>query len=253
MDTSFLTTTALFRGISAGEITSMLDCLQAVQKHYDKGDTVYHAGTTVTSLGVVLSGSVFIENDDFWGNKNVLDKVLPGEVFAETYASIPGEPLMFNVTAAETTEILFLNVQRLLAVCPHSCTYHHRLVENLLSISAQKNIHLSRRSLHTAPKTIRGRLLFLIRQSGRAAAILSFHLTDSSLPTISTSTAVRSPMSLARCSVMVCSVWRKTTSICPPMKWNFICNILLPVSYCSRKQISPVAASMLSTMARDSN
>lgn len=159
MDTSFLTTTALFRGISAGEITSMLDCLQAVQKHYDKGDTVYHAGTTVTSLGVVLSGSVFIENDDFWGNKNVLDKVLPGEVFAETYASIPGEPLMFNVTAAETTEILFLNVQRLLAVCPHSCTYHHRLVENLLSISAQKNIHLSRRSLHTAPKTIRGRLL----------------------------------------------------------------------------------------------
>lgn len=159
MDTSFLTTTALFRGISAGEITSMLDCLQAVQRHYAKGDTVYHAGTTVTSLGVVLCGSVFIENNDFRGNKNVLDKVLPGEVFAETYASIPGEPLMFNVTAAETTEILFLNVQRLLAVCPHSCAYHHKLVENLLSISAQKNIHLSRRSLHTAPKTIRGRLL----------------------------------------------------------------------------------------------
>lgn len=159
MDTFFLTRTGLFQGISEHEITAILDCVQAVQKSYAKNDVVYHAGTVIHSLGIVLSGSVFIENDDFWGNKNVLDIVSPGEVFAEAYASIPDEPLMLQVVACETTEILFLNVQRLLAVCHHACTYHHKLIENLLRISAQKNLHLSRRSLHTASKTIRGRLL----------------------------------------------------------------------------------------------
>ena len=69
MDTSFLTRTGLFQGISEDEITAILDCVQAVRKSYVKNDVVYHAGTVIHSLGIVLSGSVFIENDDFWGNK----------------------------------------------------------------------------------------------------------------------------------------------------------------------------------------
>ncbi len=159
MDISFLEKTSLFRGTCAEEIKSMLDCLQAVRKSFQKNDVIYSAGSTVSSLGIVLSGSVFIENDDFWGNKNVLDVISPGQVFAEAYASIPGEPLMFHVVAHEATEILFLNVQKLLHVCPNSCAHHSKLIQNLLCISAQKNLSLSRRSLHTAPKSIRGRLL----------------------------------------------------------------------------------------------
>lgn len=159
MNTSFLEKTHLFQGTSAKEIESMLTCLQATQKTFAKNEIIYHAGNSVSALGIVLSGSVFIENDDFWGNKNILDLITPGQVFAESYASIPGEPLMFNVVAYEATEILFLNVQRLLQVCPNSCSHHNKLIQNLLRISAQKNLSLSRRSLHTAPKSIRGRLL----------------------------------------------------------------------------------------------
>lgn len=159
MDTSFLEKTNLFRGTSAEEIDAMLGCLQAETKRYAKNEVIYHAGNSVNALGVVLSGSVFIENDDLWGNKNVIDLIMPGQVFAEAYASIPGEPLMFNIVAYEPTEVLFLSVQKVLRTCPHSCTHHGKIIENLLSISAQKNLSLSRRSLHTAPKSIRGRLL----------------------------------------------------------------------------------------------
>lgn len=159
MNTSFLARTNLFRGTSVEEIDAMLHCLQAEEKNFAKNDVIYHAGNVVTSLGIVLSGSVFIENDDFWGNKNVLDVISPGHVFAEAYASIPGEPLMFNIVAREATEVLFLNVQKILQVCPNSCSHHNKLIQNLLSTTAQKTLTLSRRSLHTAPKSIRGRLL----------------------------------------------------------------------------------------------
>lgn len=169
MDGEFLAKTALFQGTTPREAEQMLSCLGAQQRGFSKGAYVYHAGETVRALGLVLSGSACVENDDFWGNKSVLDRVEAGEVFAETYACIPEEPLMVSVVAAEPTQILFLDVGRLLHTCPDACQYHQRLIENLLRISARKNLNLSRRIFHTSAKTIRGRLLsFLSYRAARS-------------------------------------------------------------------------------------
>ncbi|WP_367186338.1 Crp/Fnr family transcriptional regulator [Oscillibacter sp.] len=100
-----------------------------------------------------------IENNDLWGNRSVLDRVGPGQVFAETYACVPGEALMVSVVAAETAQVLFLDAAQLLLPCQSACSHHARLIANLLSISAQKNLNLSRRIFHTSSKSIRGRLL----------------------------------------------------------------------------------------------
>lgn len=74
---------------------------------------------------------------------------------------------MVSVVAAEPSQILFLEVERVLHTCPDACRYHTRLIENLLRISARKNLNLSRRIFHTSAKTIRGRLLSFL--SYRAA------------------------------------------------------------------------------------
>lgn len=63
-------------------------------------------GDRVSELGIVLSGSVFVENTDLWGNRSILSKITPGQVFAETYAFCR-EPMMVNVTAAEASTVLF--------------------------------------------------------------------------------------------------------------------------------------------------
>lgn len=159
MNVSFLTQTLLFRGTTQEEIRVMLQCLGAFTKKYAKGETICRVGQATEHMGLVLSGGVNVENDDVWGNKSILAHVEAGQIFAETYACIPGEPLMVNVTAAEKTETLFLNTARLLTTCGNACAYHNRVIQNLLQIAAQKNLALSRRILHTAPKTIRGRLL----------------------------------------------------------------------------------------------
>ncbi len=159
MNFLYLSKTALFQGSTAEETEKILSCLGAEEKHYRKEEIICHMGDTVTSLGVVISGSVLIENDDIWGNRSILDRVGPGQIFAETYACVPGEKLMVNVTAAEDAVILFLDVGRIICTCPNSCAYHSKLIRNLLSISAQKNLNLSRRIFNTSSKTIRGRLL----------------------------------------------------------------------------------------------
>ena len=167
MNYSFLTNTMLFRGTSAEEAKAMLGCLGSHEKLYEKGNIIYHVGEYVDSMGMVLSGSVNIEIDDLWGNRTILGHVEAGGLFAETYACVPGEPLLVNVVACEKSEVLFLGVSRLLTTCANSCTYHNKLIQNLLQISAQKNLALSRRSLHTSPKSIRGRLLSYLSEQAK--------------------------------------------------------------------------------------
>ena len=159
MDFTQLTETALFRGISPGEAEKMLDCLGAERRRYPKGAQIYRTGETVSALGMVLSGRALIESIDLWGSAAVLDSVGPGQIFGEAYACVPGEPLMVDVTAAEAAEVLFLRMDRVLQTCADACGFHSRLIRNLLAISAQKNLTLSRKILHTSAKSIRGRLL----------------------------------------------------------------------------------------------
>ena len=179
MDFSFLTKTILFRGTTEKEAEEMLHCLQAFTKDYQKGEIVYRIGEQVDHLGLVLSGNVHIENDDIWGNRNILSHVQTGQIFAETYACIPGEPLMVNVIAAEKSQVLFLNMKRLLSTCTNSCEHHSRLIHNLLQVTAQKNLTLSRKIFHTASKSIRGRLLSYLSeqavQSGSKQFVIPFN------------------------------------------------------------------------------
>lgn len=169
-----LTQSPLFAGVSPQELETMLDCLGAQRKTYQKGERVLRAGSPVTAMGLVLSGGVLIESVSLWGSAAVIDRVEPGQIFAETYACTPGEPLLVDVSAAQESEVLFLRMERVLAPCPRACPHHSRLIRNLLALSAQKNLTLSRKILHTAPKTVRGRLLSYLSDQALRAGSRSF-------------------------------------------------------------------------------
>ena len=83
---------------------------------------------------------------------------------------------MVHVTAAEPAEVLFLRADRLLAVERGAGPAQGTLVRNLLALSAQKNLTLSRKIFHTAPKTIRGRLLSYLSDQAVRAGSRSFSI-----------------------------------------------------------------------------
>lgn len=174
MNKTFLIHTMLFQGTTEEEVTSMLQCLQAVTKEYKKEEMIFHAGDVIDSIGLVLEGGIYIENDDIWGNKSILDHVQCGQIFAETYAMLPKETLMVNVVAAKDSRILFLSLRKLMQTCNNSCPFHNQIIRNLLSISAQKNLNLSRRIFFTSSKTIRGRLVSYLSQQAKQAASCRF-------------------------------------------------------------------------------
>ena len=160
----------LFRGIGEDALTQMRQYGGTRKKQFSKGEIIFHVGEVVHELGIVLSGSVNIENIDLWGNKSILSHISAGQVFAETYAYC-GEPMMVDAVAAEETQVLFLNLDRLLQTPHPECGWQQTLNNNLLQISLHKNLALSERIFCTSPKTIRGRLLlYLSNQAARSGS-----------------------------------------------------------------------------------
>ncbi|MGN0497599.1 MAG: Crp/Fnr family transcriptional regulator [Acutalibacteraceae bacterium] len=158
MNFTFISKTALFQGCQEKDIKQMAKHLNFKTVSYKKRDVIFRVSDIVTEIGLVLSGSVQIEHNDFFGNKSILTIVDAGGVFAEAYACVPNEPLMIDVIANDDCEILFISVSKLFEPCSQ-CDSRNRLIQNLVLISAQKNLQLSKHNIHTTPKTIRGRLM----------------------------------------------------------------------------------------------
>lgn len=157
MNYIFLTKVPLFSGCDEKEIENMMSCLSYRVKSFRKGQFVYHKGDMVEDICVVLSGSVQIENIDVLGNKSILGVVTAGDIFAESYACIPQQSMLVDAVTREETSILFINVRSLFCE-DNSCIHISKLIRNLLKISSKKNLNLSMRIFHSAPKTIRARL-----------------------------------------------------------------------------------------------
>ena len=72
-----LSNTQLFRGLEAAEITNLLNCLNATEHSYKKGEVILSEGSITENIGIVLSGMVMISCNDIWGNSSVLAKYMP--------------------------------------------------------------------------------------------------------------------------------------------------------------------------------
>lgn len=155
----FLKKTMIFQEMDDNELTASLDFFRAYEQKFKKGSTILHAGDLTDKMGLVMEGSVTVESDDAWGNRSILSKVEAGGFFAETYAVLPKEPLLVNVIANEDCHILFLRIGSLKQLQNNMEQWMIKFVSNLLMLSMHKNLMLSSRSFHTAPKTIRGRVM----------------------------------------------------------------------------------------------
>ena len=146
-----VTSSPLFRDIAPADLASLLACLDAREREYAKGAWLLRRGERTDRLGLVLSGTVHILREDFWGSRSIVGLAGPGEIFAESYA-LAGEPLEVSVLAASDARVLFLRVETALTGCG-------QLTRNLTALLAEKNLTLTRKMRHMARRTTREKLL----------------------------------------------------------------------------------------------
>ncbi len=149
----------LFAGLSDDEILSALQCVGAEQASFPPECTILYAGDRTGHLGLLLDGTALVVQEDIWGNRHIVTVLRPGELFAEPFALLPEAVLNVSVLAQEGCTILRLRVQALITVCPSSCSFHNRLIQNLTTILAQKLLQLNEKLSHLSRRKTREKLL----------------------------------------------------------------------------------------------
>lgn len=156
---SVLRTSGIFSGISEEETEKMIHCLEVRPETFQKDEYILRAGDRVEAFGLVITGKVMIIQEDFWGNRNILAAVGAGHCFAETFACSPGAVLNVSVIAETNVQVLFLNVKRILTTCSSTCSHHSRMIRNLLSELAEKNLRLNEKITHLGQRSRRAKIL----------------------------------------------------------------------------------------------
>lgn len=166
----------LFSGIEDDELGSMLKCLNARVKEYSKDDFVFFAGDKITEVGFVLSGTVHIINEDYWGNRVIISNVSEGNLFGESYACSGSQKITVSVVATADTKIMFFDVKRIITTCSSGCIFHTRLIKNLVTVLAQKNLQLRSKIEHTSKRSTREKLLSYLSEQSKKANSSSFEI-----------------------------------------------------------------------------
>jgi CRP-like cAMP-binding protein len=167
----------IFKGVSEKEIESMLVCLNAKQTDYNKDQFIIRVGDSQKSIGLLLSGSALVIHEDYWGNRNIMTKLSPPDLFAEAFACSPEVTTNVSVIAQEDCSVLWLDVGRILTTCPTACAHHNIMIRNLLSAIASKNLTLNEKLTHIEQRTTKEKVLSYLSSQAQKQNSREFDIT----------------------------------------------------------------------------
>lgn len=166
MKKNILKECSLFMNIVDDDIEAMLSCLGTRSITYGKGDSIFSEGDPAKYVGIVLSGAVQISRDDYYGNRTLMGRLEPGDLFGESFAFADVETLPVNVIATEPCEIMLIDSRRIISPCSSACGFHTKLIFNLLQIMARKNLGFHQKIEITSKRTTREKLMaYLLTQA----------------------------------------------------------------------------------------
>ena len=164
-----LKTVELFKGIEESDLRSLLSCLGTKKINFKKGQTVFFSGQSADRFGIVLAGQVQIVQDDYYGNRSILSQIGAGNLFGESFACATVKALPVSVITAAESELLLIDYGKLAIPCAKACTFHSKLIQNMLRIVSMKNIALTQKIEFTSKRTTREKLLaYLSAEANKA-------------------------------------------------------------------------------------
>lgn len=172
----------LFDKISHEETIHLMQCLQAHQKQYKKGECVAFDGMPVQYVCAVLSGRILMERIDRFGNRYLYTEIASQGLLGEPYLYPDYQGGNVNYTATTDCSILLIEYGRLLHPCSRACLCHQKLIENFIGLLIQKNQSLMQKIEIVSKKSLRDRiqtyLLFLMRQQRSATVTCPLNRTE---------------------------------------------------------------------------
>lgn len=163
IDYTLLSQCPVFRGISAADAENLLKQIHFQLRKFLKDEIVVVAGAPVTSLNIVLSGSVRGEMIDYSGKTIKIEDVEAPKPLAAAFLFGQDNKFPVTVTANEKCTILVIPVGEFLKLLQ----MNSQILRNYLNSISSRAQFLSQKLHFLSFKTIRGKVAhFLLQQAG---------------------------------------------------------------------------------------
>ena len=176
IDVSLLQRNAMFENVSREEIEKMCTCLDARERVITKDSFVFRAGDSIRFVYLILSGNMHIIDEDFWGNRSIVETMGENILFGEAYALYSGTKYLISVIASEDSTILEIEPKRLFETCANRCSCHGVVIRNVAGILAEKIVRLTEKLGHIAQRTMREKILSYLSKCARLEQSNAFYI-----------------------------------------------------------------------------
>lgn len=156
---SILERCPLFDGVDSNDLSAMLACLNARVFSYQKNQVIFQEGDPAKYVGIVLTGAAQIVREDYYGNRSIVARIEPAELFGESFACAGVSALPVSVVAADDSQVMLIDCRRLTVSCTSACSFHSRIIFNLLRVVATKNLLFNQKIEITSHRTTREKLM----------------------------------------------------------------------------------------------
>ena len=149
----------LFTDIGSECFEKLMICLDAKSRAISRDGFVFHKGDGVEHIYILVSGCLHIIEDDFWGNRFIIETLEAYTLFGEAYVLANRKEHICSVVAAEDSLVLVISPDKLLKTCSCACDCHARMIRNTAAILSEKVVRLTEKLGYVVRKTTREKLL----------------------------------------------------------------------------------------------
>lgn len=165
----------LFHAMTVKEIEILFHCFSFHERKFKRDEYIIMEGDSIQQVGIILSGEILMEKEDYYGNNFFFMELRKWELFAETFMGHSILKSTVNYRALCESHILFFQYRTLWLPCEKHCICHTAFTENLMNLLAIKTRTLLTKIELLSIKSLRNRILsflYLFSENGKKKEFL---------------------------------------------------------------------------------
>jgi len=166
----------LFNGLNLEEINKVITCSNALIQKFEDNQMIFEKDDIIKNIGIVLEGEFNLVSQKFNGSRVIVTTLTFNDLFGEALIFSTAKTSPYDLISSGESKALFIPKDFFIDMCPNSCNFHKKLIDNMLSILSDKIIMLNNKMKILNAETIKSKLAVYFLSIYKKTNKLSFEM-----------------------------------------------------------------------------
>lgn len=142
-DITILLKCDLFKNFSNEDIIHITKCFNTTVEEYSPKSVILNLHEQVNCVYIILDGIIEASKENFNGDRHLLMVLGTSDIFGEGIVCTEKRLSPVTITAQTKVRIMTIPYQKIIHVCTNSCSFHTKLIYNMMLLLGEKNYSLN--------------------------------------------------------------------------------------------------------------